>query len=93
MPGLEHLVEPPHSFRGRTRDPVPTQRADEIGCTREVALNNGSSQDRPDVVDLEVHPSEPLNKPIPSVGRRSLTSRSVVFRATQVDDFLLASLS
>ena len=54
----------------------------------QASVENGS-----DVVDLEVHPFEPLDEPMAPLRHGSLIPRYVVFGTTKFDHILLASLS
>ena len=92
-PHREELVQPPHAFRGRTRDPVPADVDGEIGPARDVPAQRASPEDPADVVDLDVHPSEPRDEPEPGLRRVPSTLRDVVVDAAELDGFLLARLS
>ena len=88
----EELIEPPHAFRRRTRDPVPACGDGEIGPTRDVPAHEAAPEDPADVVDLDVRPPEPLHEPKSvqlGVGPRP---RDEVLDAAELDRLLLARL-
>src|SRR5207245_7476778 len=93
LSGREQLVEPPHTFSGGARDPVPTHRCDEICSMRKVPAVHASAKYPPDVVDLELHPFQPLDEPVARLGCRLHTPRPVVINASVIDGFLFGGLS
>ena len=50
-------------------------------------------KDGTDVVNLQVHPFEPVRKPITSLGEGLLASRPVIVRASLANDDLLNRLA
>lgn len=89
----EELIQPAHAFGGRTGDPVPAQGGGEVDSARGVRASHASLKDCPDVVDLQLRPSEPVKKPVAAFGCGLPASRPVVPGASQEDGFLLAGLS
>jgi hypothetical protein len=50
-------------------------------------------EDPPDVVDLQIGPREPLDKPVPSLVRTSQRAHPVVLEATLSEQVLLLRIS
>ena len=71
------------------RDPVVLHRRGDIEPAGRVAARHALVKDRSDIVDFELGPPEPLEKPVPSLVRRSQTGRPVVLEATLREKFLL----
>ena len=92
-PGLpgEQLVEPPHALSRRASDPVPDQAAGKIYAAG-VLVVHAAPEDGSDVVDLQLHPCEPLKQAVPSLRRKVHAPRQVVVGAAQFDGVLLARL-
>src|SRR5439155_10899321 len=89
----EEPVQPAHALTGRARDPVPAQGRGEIDSAQGVSASQASLKDRADVVDLQVRPREPLEKPVAAFQRGQRAPRPVILGAPQLDGFLLAGLS
>src|SRR5207237_1706170 len=90
--GLQ-LIEPSDTFGRRPRDPVPTHRGDEIDSAAGIPTGHAVPKDGADVVDLQVHPFEPVRKPVTSVCHGPLASRPVVVGASLAEDGLLTRLA
>src|SRR5207302_9024800 len=86
-------IEPPHALRGRACDPIPSHRAREINSSFIVVLVQASLENGSNVVDLQVHPFEPLDKLIAPLRHGSLIPRYVVLGTAKLDHILLASFS
>src|SRR4029077_1958817 len=69
LAGREQLVEPAHALRGPMRNPVVLHRGGDIEAATKVAARDGLLKDRSDVVDFELAPGEPLEKPVAGLVR------------------------
>ena len=86
----EQLVEPPHALGRRARDPVPDQAGGEIDAALVVLMVHAAPEDSSDVVDLHLHPCQPLEQPVPPLRREAPTPRQVIVGAAPFDGVLLA---
>ena len=87
------LIQPVHTFGSRPSDPVPTNRGGEVDSAERVTPSQASPKHRPNVVDLEVHPVEPLGKPVTTLSDGLLAPRPVIRGGSIFNHFLLASLA
>src|SRR2546423_2176850 len=78
----QQLIQPVQAFGGGSRDPVPTDSYDQIDTAWDVPLGDAPPEDESDVVNFDVHPLEPLDKPVAGYGHPSLAPRPVVLGAS-----------
>src|SRR2546429_6285774 len=64
------------ALRGPMRNPVVLHRGGDIEPAGKVAARHALVKDRSDIVDFELGPPEPLEKPVPSLVRRSQDRKS-----------------
>ena len=88
----EQLVEPAHALGGAAGDPVVADRGGELEPASPVGRRQALLQDRSDVVDLQLDPLEPLQRPVPRVGLRFETPRPVVLDVPLVEEVLLGGV-
>src|SRR5437879_1501269 len=74
------------------RDPVVLHRGGDIEPAGRVAARQASLKNRSDVVDFQLGPREPLEKPVSSLVRRSQTGRPVVLEAPLLEKFSLVCI-
>ena len=74
------------------RDPVVLHRRGDIEPAGRVAARQASLKNRADVIDFQLGPREPLEKPVASLVRQSQAGRPVMLEAPLLEKFLLACI-
>src|SRR5262249_13306276 len=83
----------PAALAGGAGDPVPADEAGDLESALVVPAGDAALQYRTDVVDLQVHPVEPFDQPVPGLRDLLHAPGPVVLRAAQLDGLGLAGLA